>query len=85
MYLSVQAALVVQSAIDDPCKVSGLVQSGKHPVISLLLLSSVNLCQGVLQETALLVPHVPSQDKKGRGIIISNATIINLTVSPFIR
>ena len=69
MYLSVQAALVVESAIDDPCKVSSLVQSGKNPLIRLLFLS-VDHCQGVRQETSLLVPHVPSEDKKGRAIIL---------------
>ena len=59
MYLSIQAALEVEPAIDDPCKVSSLVQSGKHLLIRYLL-PSVILYQGVLQETALLVPHIPS-------------------------
>ena len=58
MYLSVKAALVVESAIDNPCKVSSLVQSAKHPLIISII--SISLSQGVLKETALLVPNVPS-------------------------
>ena len=60
-YLSVQATLVVESAIDDPCKVSSLVQSAKHLLIfSNIVFRSISLSQGVLKETALLVPNVPS-------------------------
>ena len=57
MYLSVQAALVVQSAIDDPCKVSRLVQNPKNPLSLLVLFLEIS--QHLLEEAALLFPHIP--------------------------
>ena len=57
VYLGVDTTLIVKSVIDDPCKVSRLVQSSKNPLSLLVLFLEIS--QRLLEEAALLVPHIP--------------------------
>ena len=57
VYLGVDTALIVKSVIDDPCKVSRLVQSSKNPLSLLVLFLEIS--QRLLEEAALLVPNIP--------------------------